>query len=135
MQLDPDKDDVQWRDIQDNRDFKAMISYDPPEKAVTDELISESFMANQRHLRLRTLIMRCLAASVYLSEDIHPARQQDSNSAGDPSDGQNGNSKADKLVKVLETLVGQFEDTSALCSKESMFDFRTNPMQGPYRPR
>jgi hypothetical protein len=37
-------------------------------------LISESFLLDQKFLKFRSLFMRSLAAAVYMSEDIHPAR-------------------------------------------------------------
>jgi N-terminal acetyltransferase B complex non-catalytic subunit len=32
MGVDPEKDEVNWKDLTDNRDFKAMPSFDPAER-------------------------------------------------------------------------------------------------------
>ena len=31
-QIDPEKDDISWSDLTDNRDFKVMTSWDPTDK-------------------------------------------------------------------------------------------------------
>ena len=31
-QIDPEKDDISWSDLTDNRDFKVMASWDPTDK-------------------------------------------------------------------------------------------------------
>ena len=60
----------------DNRDFKAMVSFDCPEKAVTDELISESFVQEQKYLRFRSLTLRSLVAAVAITKDVIPQRSK-----------------------------------------------------------
>ena len=32
QEIDPEKDDIQWLDLTDNRDFKVMTSWDPTDK-------------------------------------------------------------------------------------------------------
>jgi N-terminal acetyltransferase B complex non-catalytic subunit len=32
LEVDPDKDDITWKELTDNRDFKTMASFDPAEK-------------------------------------------------------------------------------------------------------
>ena len=74
LEIDPEKDAPEWSVLTDNRDFKAMPSWDPIDRAVNDELISESFLLDQKFLKFRSLTMRALATAVYISEDIHPSR-------------------------------------------------------------
>ena len=53
-----------------------MVSFDCPEKAVTDELISESFVQEQKYLRFRSLTLRSLVAAVAITDDvIRPSRE------------------------------------------------------------
>ena len=40
---------------------------------VTDDLISESFMQDQKFLKYRSLILRCVAACLFLAEDMQPS--------------------------------------------------------------
>jgi len=75
LEIDPDRDETQWNSLTDNRDFKTMTSWEPPDRQVTDETISDNFILEQRGIKLRQLILRCLATAVYLSEDIFPSRE------------------------------------------------------------
>ena len=74
LEIEPEKDSPEWSTLTDNRDFKAVPSWDPVDRAVNDELISESFLLEQKFLKYRSLAMRALATAVYISEDIHPSR-------------------------------------------------------------
>ena len=42
LEIDPDKDVPEWSVLTDNRDFKALPSWDPIDRAVNDDLISEN---------------------------------------------------------------------------------------------
>ena len=48
---------------------------------VTDDLISESFMQDQRYLKYRSFTLRISASALYLSEDIYPPRETNGNTA------------------------------------------------------
>ena len=74
LEIDPNKDVIEWTELTDNRDYKAIPSWEPSDRAVTDDLISESFISEQKFLKFRSLTARALAAAVYISEDIHPSR-------------------------------------------------------------
>ena len=51
------------------------VYFSSSRRAVTDQLVAESFMFEQRFLRFRSLTMRAIAAAVYLSEeDVYQAR-------------------------------------------------------------
>lgn len=45
------------------------MSWEPSERGVTDELISETFVLNQTHLRFREATARALAAAVDLARE------------------------------------------------------------------
>ena len=59
-----------------------MVSFDCPEKAVTDELISESFVQEQKYLRFRSLTLRSLVAAVAMTDDVIPKSKSTSLSNG-----------------------------------------------------
>ena len=46
---------------------------------VTDDLISESFMQDQKFLKYRSLILRCVAACLFLAEDMQPSMVRNHN--------------------------------------------------------
>ena len=74
LEIDPEKDAPDWSVLVDNRDYKAVPSWDPTDRAVNDDVISESFLLDQKFLKFRSLTLRALATAVYMSEDIHPSR-------------------------------------------------------------
>ena len=82
LEIDPVKDVPEWSDLTDNRDLKAIPSWDPIDRAVNDDLISESYLLDQKFLKFRSLTLRALATAVYMSENIHPSRVAASNAAG-----------------------------------------------------
>ena len=114
LEIDPEKDAPEWSVLTDNRDFKAMPSWDPIDRAVNDDLISESFLLDQKFLKFRSLTMRALATAVYISEDIHPSRIAASNMASkSKKNGQNevileklnDSERATFLCPVLKKLI------------------------------
>ena len=32
LEIDPEKEEIAWKDLTDNRDFKSMISFEPPDR-------------------------------------------------------------------------------------------------------
>ena len=120
----------------DNRDFKAMVSFDCPEKAVTDELISESFVQEQNYLRLRSLTLRSLVAAVAITEDVTPKSKSASLSNGSSSGGNDlGASKAEHMTRVVEEMAGKIEEVAASCGDVDLGEAWMNPVQGPHRPK
>ena len=118
----------------DNRDFKAMVSFDCPEKAVTDELISESFVQEQNYLRLRSLTLRSLVAAVAITEDVTPKSKSASLSNGS-SGNDLGASKAEHMTRVVEEMAGKIEEVAASCGDVDLGEAWMNPVQGPHRPK
>ena len=119
----------------DNRDFKAMVSFDCPEKAVTDELISESFVQEQNYLRLRSLTLRSLVAAVAITEDVTPKSKSASLSNGSSSGNDLGGSKAEHMTRVVEEMAGKIEEVAASCGDVDLGEDWMNPVQGPHRPK
>ena len=94
-------------------------------RCVTDDLISESFMQDQRFLKYRSLILRAVTASLLLSEDIHPNHAKGS---------ENGSSV--NMVDVLESLTEKLKAHHEEVTKSEVnFKALKSPVQGPYRSR
>jgi len=69
LDIDPAEDAVEWDKLMDNRDFCAMIFFEPIEDRYTQDLAAESFRSETCLLRLRTLTVRAIVAAVHLSEE------------------------------------------------------------------
>lgn len=142
LENDPDKDEINWSELTDNRDFKAMQSWDPPERSVSDDLISDSFLTEQKFLFFRSTTIRSLVAAVYMSEDIHPARvatsnkEQKQNGNGPSSDQSRSAQMSTIIVKLVDQLVKHLEEIRSQNSFQ-IEDFvkYLNPVQGPDRSR
>ena len=111
-----------------------MVSFDCPEKAVTDELISESFVQEQNYLRLRSLTLRSLVAAVAITEDVTPKSKSASLSNGS-SGNDLGASKAEHMTRVVEEMAGKIEEVAASCGDVDLAEDWMNPVQGPHRPK
>jgi len=81
FEVDPVKDYTLTTELSDNRDFRPVASWEHAERSLTDDHISESFVQDHNFLRLRALILRCLAVSVYMSVPEMSAAKSASNSA------------------------------------------------------
>merc|ERR1719369_732289 len=88
FEVDPVKDYTLTTELSDNRDFRPVASWEHAERSLTDDHISESFVQDHNFLRLRALILRCLAVSVYLSRpDLSSARAAAASAAASSSSG------------------------------------------------
>lgn len=67
MEIDPEKDKTVWEDLRANWDLDIMVSWDPPSKRVTSATKQLSFVAEVEWLKLRNLLVRCIAAAHNLS--------------------------------------------------------------------
>jgi len=141
-QIDPEKDEIPWVELIDNRDFKVMVSWDPQDKCgVTDDLISESFMQDQKFLKYRSLILRCVAACLFLAEDIQPSmirsHNQNHTKQGDVTITENGSgSTASSMEQVLRSLVAKLQaHNEEVMENEANYKALESPIQGPDRSR
>ena len=107
-----------------------MVSFDCPEKAVTDELISESFVQEQKYLRFRNLILRSLVAAVAITDDVRPSKSN-SISNGDSGGGGGG----EQMTKAVEEIAAKIEETAESCGDVNLDEDWLNPLQGPERPK
>jgi len=90
--IDPSKDEIVWKDLVDNRDFKAMQAWNPPERylnlfpacqkcffqtdmcflnsCLKDEDIRQNFVTDQYFIKLRNLVLRSLISASGLLRDF-----------------------------------------------------------------
>ena len=90
-------------------------------RCVTDDLISESFVQDQRFLKYRSLILRSIAASFALVSSNSPKQM-------------NGSTNSEKAL--FESLINQLEDHHEQVLKDTnSYKPLDSPIQGPDRSR
>ena len=96
-----------------------------------DDLISESFLQDQRYLKYRSFILRICANALYLAEEIYPPREVNGNAM------KNGTSnKSDLLVSMLENLLVKFkEHHESVIKSENNYKALEKYINGPDRSR
>ncbi len=99
---------------------------------MTDELISESFVQEQKFLKVRSLILRSLVGAFSLVEDPPQAAVPHGVTNGSSESGADGGLK---MLEVIESLSAQLEEAVASCGDINLGDDWLNPVQGPERPR
>ncbi len=147
LDIDPAKEGIAWKELVDSRDFKAMASFDPPDKTVSDDMIAESFMLEQRFLRLRSLTVRAFVAAVHLSSPTSSSVQQQQQSANDDTatsksqqqqqSGSHLSESPEVLVQVLKDLLASLDENADLSEKECQGcrdEQFLNPVQVGNRP-
>ncbi|XP_046385897.1 N-alpha-acetyltransferase 25, NatB auxiliary subunit [Ischnura elegans] len=114
MDINPDKDKVEWAKLQDNRDLKVMISWDPPDRQMSPETTKETFEMGVDLLRLRSLILRILGAAIMLSENAPALGKM---SKVDVTNGSESSNDGD-LTSVLQRLMNELDHHfGSLCSR------------------
>nr|XP_054748094.1 N-alpha-acetyltransferase 25, NatB auxiliary subunit-like [Lytechinus pictus] len=103
MEIIPANDDTDWDDLRDNRDLKCFTSWSPKERQVSDEDIEISSKQEKSWLKLRSLLLRCLAAAAHLSphQFSNESQQGDGNT---PATSCESTQRRDTLKKLLEDL-------------------------------
>ena len=92
-------------------------------RSVTDDLISESFVQDQRFLKYRSLILRSIAASLNLL-----------NAKNIVNGGEEATNQAENVI--LESLISQLQEHHDQVLKEEVnYKALDSPIQGPYRSR
>jgi len=52
LEIDPEKDNTNWEELRDNRDFNVVQNWAPAERAFSDDLQEDSFQEEVRTLEL-----------------------------------------------------------------------------------
>ncbi|KAF4526862.1 hypothetical protein B566_EDAN013916 [Ephemera danica] len=66
MDVTPAEDSIEWDKLRDNRDLEVALTYDPPHKQISPEIVECTFRREIALLRLRSLQLRCIAAAFEL---------------------------------------------------------------------
>jgi hypothetical protein len=66
MDITPAEDSIEWDKLRDNRDLEVALTYDPPFKQISPEIVECTFRREIALLRLRSLQLRCIAAAFEL---------------------------------------------------------------------
>ncbi|KAK2193508.1 hypothetical protein NP493_12g11037 [Ridgeia piscesae] len=102
LDVDLENDKTPWDDLRDNRDMEVMVSWDPPNRALTEEMKAQSFREEKTWLKLRNLTLRCLVAASTISAP-HGA----SNGTTDGSVTANNDSSNKNVAETLRDLISQ----------------------------
>ncbi|XP_078600401.1 N-alpha-acetyltransferase 25, NatB auxiliary subunit-like [Branchiostoma floridae x Branchiostoma japonicum] len=113
MEISPEKDEIKWDLLKDNRDLTVLSSWEPEERELTDQQIAWSFCQEKQWLRLRSLILRSLAAVILISQpapmdgEHSLSHNQDDSKNGESMDG-HGNTLL-SLIQEMNTHVQDVE--------------------------
>jgi len=126
---DEDKDSLDWDKRKDNRDMDTMVSWDPPELGLTDDMVKSSFQQEKLYSRTRQLVLRSIASAVYMSEDLIPVKDTNNSTT-------NGEScTSGSLAFNLNSLTSSLQSHWATCCKVSTSSFtRHQPPKAPTSP-
>ncbi|KAI8491402.1 N-alpha-acetyltransferase 25, NatB auxiliary subunit [Branchiostoma belcheri] len=124
MEISPEKDEIKWDLLKDNRDLTVLSSWEPKERELTDQHIELSFCQDRQWLRLRSLILRSLAAVILMSQPApldgeHAPQKQDASRNGE-APVEHGNTLASLILDInthVQEVEGQpgSENMSLLC--------------------
>ncbi|XP_071448582.1 N-alpha-acetyltransferase 25, NatB auxiliary subunit [Hetaerina americana] len=114
MDINPEKDKVDWPKLQDNRDLKVMIAWDPPDRQMSPETTKETFDLGVDLLRLRSLVLRIMGAAIMMTENV-PAGSK--SLKVDETNGSEIGCEGD-LTLVLQGLIDELDHHfSSLCAQ------------------
>ncbi len=91
-------------------------------RGVNDDLIAESFLLEQRFLRLRSLSVRAIVAAVKLSSAPHAVAPADDHqsvaAAASISKGKDETRHREALTAILEDIAAKLDENAKLSEKE-----------------
>ncbi|XP_021913632.1 N-alpha-acetyltransferase 25, NatB auxiliary subunit isoform X3 [Zootermopsis nevadensis] len=123
MDVTPEKDKVDWDNLQDNRDVQVITSWDPHLRQVSKEIEHQIFLDDMSFLRIRNLTVRCLAAAVDIgcaneSNSPDPKQQHHSDNVepvmnGEIKDDAISVPRYETFVKICDELLSLYESFTA----------------------
>ncbi|XP_066272449.1 N-alpha-acetyltransferase 25, NatB auxiliary subunit-like isoform X2 [Branchiostoma lanceolatum] len=121
MEISPEKDEIKWDLLKDNRDMTVLSSWEPKERELTDQQIEQSFCQDKQWLRLRSLILRSLAAVILMSQPApldgeHSLDKQDASKNGESQVG-DGNT----LLSLILEINAHVQDVECQPSSGNMY--------------
>ncbi|XP_063065865.1 N-alpha-acetyltransferase 25, NatB auxiliary subunit [Engraulis encrasicolus] len=106
MSLTPEEDDIPWDCLRDNRDLTVMVSWDPPDRHLTDAHRKQSVEEETTWLRVRSLTLRLIGSLALLSPTPPPQNSEKTNENGVASK----HAPFHKLLPQLETALQEAEN-------------------------
>lgn len=111
MEIQAEKDKIDWRRMTDNRDLTAYACWDPPERQVSADLTSKTRDADMAFVRLRMLLLRGLGAAAELCsiDSLLPPDESNPNISNNSS--VNGNASPQHPLISLEKVSSELKST------------------------
>ncbi|KAI0241030.1 N-alpha-acetyltransferase 25, NatB auxiliary subunit [Lamellibrachia satsuma] len=129
LDVDLVNDKTPWGDLRDNRDMDVMQSWEPPGRALTEELKEQSFREEKTWLKLRNLTLRCLVAAAMISTP-----HATSNGSTEGSTTTNNDSNNNNVPEILRGLMSQLGDF-VFEIQEEYAPVKQYPLTGPSTTR
>ncbi|KAL2099939.1 hypothetical protein ACEWY4_004333 [Coilia grayii] len=120
MSLSPEDDDIPWDCLRDNRDLTVMVSWDPPDRQLTEAHKKQSVEEETVWLKVRSLTLRLIGCLALLSPTPPPQNSEKTNENGVASK----HAPLHKLLPQLETALQEAADFTQTHTK-------TYPVLGP----
>lgn len=139
MEIQSEKDRMDWKRMTDNRDMNAYVSWDPPERQVSSDLIKETRDADTSFLRLRMLLLRALGAVAELCSSDSPVPPKEVNESVDHSHGNettvNGKTPSQHPLSSLEKVISELKNTHKSVKEEGLKYNPSKAIGAPLRSR
>ncbi|KAM6986432.1 N-alpha-acetyltransferase 25, NatB auxiliary subunit [Aplochiton taeniatus] len=120
MGVSPEEDDIPWDSMRDNRDLTVLTSWDPKDRALTEEHRALSMEEESTWLRIRSLTLRLLSAIALLGKA--PAPRNSAKVA------ENGVGDKTPVVRSLLNQLDQTLETAAqIADKHTAYPFLGPP--------
>ncbi|KAJ8042907.1 N-alpha-acetyltransferase 25, NatB auxiliary subunit [Holothuria leucospilota] len=131
MELEPEKDTVEWDQLTDQRDLDVMVSWNPSSRQLSSANRQTSMKQELAWLRIRNLLLRMMAVTIELQPPTPSAGPLEAQT-NDQHDGTN-NKEHCNSKEVLNSLLAEFEEHLEACDGDE--DTRKKlPFHGPPSP-
>nr|CAD7589516.1 unnamed protein product [Timema genevievae] len=136
MEICPEVDKISWHKLQDNRDLDVIVSWDPPSKQVTPDVVKTTFLDGVDFTKLRNVILRCLGAAINLGlSDDSKIYNHPGNNASAAVNGELKESEAKTHLNIFVKLFEEFQQMYRSFSARSSDKSLQNMISGPLPSR
>ncbi|XP_077995512.1 N-alpha-acetyltransferase 25, NatB auxiliary subunit-like [Glandiceps talaboti] len=125
MEIQPEKDEIQWNELSDNRDLALLMSWDPDSKHLSEQDRKDSFEVEKDWLKIRSFTLRSLAAAAMLVPAFNTSTEMTAS---------NGGTEMQDNGEILKKLITDFESCVEQLEKKPLTQKRF-PLHGPPEPR
>ncbi|XP_072043976.1 N-alpha-acetyltransferase 25, NatB auxiliary subunit-like [Amphiura filiformis] len=131
MEIVPEKDEIEWDNLHDNRDLGVLATWVPPERHLSTSQKEDSKAQEATWLRLRTLFLRALAAAAHL---VPKSQQSSASSPATTNDAASKNGEAPDRGVTLQRLTEEWQELLTK-AQEDPVTHKKFPIQGPPESR